>query len=126
MKQIYLDKFKQTFNEFIEEIRVICIDDIDYDKIIIQNTIVDCNETINNFYNKCNLNNNDFSSQNAIIFDKNNSILENIDLYNLWNLNINQETRNGIWKYLFTLYLYSYLFIEEQELGNIIKKYKQI
>merc|ERR1712130_1064506 len=126
MNPIYLNKFKQTFTEFIDEIRIICEVESDYDNIVKQNELVSPETSLKQYYQQCNNRVNDFSSQNAIIFDKDNELLTDINLYYLWNLHIDDATREGVWKYLFTLYLYSYLCIENKELGEIIKKYKKI
>lgn len=126
MDNLYFKKFIQTFNEFIKEIRDICVDDDLYDKIVIQSNLTDPEKTLTEYYQKANKNVNDFSTQNAIIINNEEPLLMEINLYQLWNMENDSLTQEGIWKYLFTLYLYSYLYMEKKELGEIIKKYKKI
>merc|ERR1711981_640686 len=54
------------------------------------------------------------------------NIISNINLYKLWNNDLSDNTRENIWKYLFTLYLYSYCSIKNISIGKLIKKTKSL
>merc|ERR1711990_603670 len=124
-KNIYLDKFVKTIDELKKDIialnkddsqQIILIEDIENSKI----------KLLESFYENCNQVCDEFSTKNAIIFKKDNSILENIDLYQLWNCDITDEMKEGIWKYLFTMYLYANNYVNDEELGTLINKYKSL
>lgn len=117
------DKYYQVLDELADEIKNLSL--TSQDIIIVSGNNKD-KDSINNYYNNCNKLGKDFYEKNAIIFDKNTAIIDNISLYELWNSNITDLTREQIWKYLFTLYLYSYSIIKKVNIGDLLKKFKGI
>jgi hypothetical protein len=116
------NKFYEVLEELIDEIK-----NLGLTKDII-NSETDCNDEnqINKYFDNCNLLGKDFYEKNAIIFNTDNSILENINLHTLWNCDVSEKTREQIWKYLFTLYLYSYCSNKNINMGELVKKFKGI
>lgn len=116
------NKFNEVHLEFVKEIKDL---DLENEDSIIKNE----NNTVNNislYFENCNKLGKDFYEKNAIIFDKNLVLIDNISLYQLWNSEITDLTRDQIWKYLFTLYLYSYSICEKINIGDLLKKFKGI
>lgn len=116
------NKFYEVLEELIDEITNLGITK----DIINSNTDYTDENQINKFFNNCNQLGKDFYEKNAIIFNTDNIILENINLHTLWNCDVSDKTREQIWKYLFTLYLYSYCDNQDIHMGELVKKFKGI
>ena len=70
---------------------------------------------------------NELSNHNEVIFSADNIILENIDFNTLWNSsNINDTVKGNIWRYLNTLYLFSYEYTNKIVLTNTLKRLKKL
>jgi hypothetical protein len=119
-KKIYEEKFFNTIDEFIAEINKLNISN--FKELSLPNKNIDI---LQDFFSKSNKYPVDFSTKNAIIFSQD-SILSIIDLNLLWNQEISEDVRENIWKYLFTMYLYSYCYITEGDISTIIKDFKDI
>ena len=67
----------------------------------------------------------DLSTKNEIIFSKEFTILKYIDFNTIWNSDkMNNSIRDNVWKYLQTMYLYSYEYIKQIDLKTELKKLK--
>ena len=119
--QIYLDKFSNTLNELRNDIQELKLDNQDS---ILSQTNASISEQLHLLYKSCNQAADDFSGQNVVIFTSVNSFLKGINLYELWKNELNDETEKSVWKYLNTLYLYSYLYVNKNLLTDVIAKYK--
>ena len=79
------------------------------------------------FYENCKYLGDDMSSKNEIIFSKENIILDDIDFYSIWNSDvITSETKENIWKYLYTMYIFAYESIKEKDVKSVIKQLKRM
>ena len=79
------------------------------------------------FYNNCMGQGDDISSKNEIIFSSDNTILENINFYEIWNSEkITDDNKENIWKYLHTLYIFAYETIKERDIKSILKNLKTL
>jgi hypothetical protein len=82
---------------------------------------------LKSFYNNCRNMGNDVSSKNEIIFSEENTILDNVDFYEIWNSDkLTDEMRNNIWKYLHTLYIYAYEYEKDEDIKTILKELKKL
>ena len=120
---VFLDKYNSTILELIDEIKNLELSNYK-DIIINENELLNAN-MVDTYLNNCNILVDDFSTKNAIIFCENIEVIKGIDFYLLWNnADLSDHTRENIWKYLFTLYLYGYAYKYNLSLTDIIKKYK--
>ena len=82
---------------------------------------------LRSFYLNCRNMGDDVSSKNEIIFSKENTILEGVDFYEIWNSDkLNADMKKNIWKYLHTLYIYAYEYEKDQDLKTIIQELKKM
>ena len=82
---------------------------------------------LRSFYLNCRNMGDDVSSKNEIIFSKENTILEGVDFYEIWNSEkLNVDMKNNIWKYLHTLYVYAYEYEKQQDLKTILQELKKM
>ena len=121
-----MDKFNDNLKQFIE---------------IIKKNYPSQSEKINEYYNFDNpgdkyvtefINNskiigNDISTKNEIIFSKGNLVLTNVDFHTIWNdQELTDEQRENIWKYLQTLYIFSYEHMKDSDFKTIMKELKKM
>lgn len=67
----------------------------------------------------------ELSTKNEIVFSEDVVLLDGISFYALWNSDISDETKESLWKYLHTMYLYADHHLRKSTLGSLIKKYKE-
>ena len=122
-KNICQQKYQTTIKELVNEVKKLELQNY---KEIVNNEedILNNGYSIVNYLENCNKLVDDFSTKNAIVFSQDNLIIEGIDFFLLWNQELSDSTRDNIWKYLFTLYLYAYSSNENLTLSEIVKKYK--
>ena len=122
-----MEKFNSNLKQFTEQIINLFPDqqeNIDkfYDFSDLSN-----DKYLHLFYNNCRGKGDDISSKNEIIFSKDNIILDNIDFYEIWNNEkLTEDTKENIWKYLHTLYIFAYESIKEDDIKSILKELKNI
>ena len=69
----------------------------------------------------------ELSNCDEILFSADNTILENIDFNTLWNSDDTDDTvKENIWKYLHTLYLFSYEYTNKIVLTDTLKHLKKL
>ena len=79
------------------------------------------------FYNNCKTFGEDVSSKNEIIFSKENILLEEVDLYTVWNSDkLIDEYKENIWKYIHTMYILAYEYINDADVKNVLKHLKNL
>lgn len=122
VNNVYLEKYNSTLSELINEIKNINL--TDYKEIISDEINLVDNNNVESYLDNCNNLADDFSTKNAIVFCKDIVIMDGINFYLLWNKDLSDVTRDNIWKYLFTLYLYGYTSKNDLNLGSVIKNYK--
>ena len=121
-----MDKFNDNLKQFIE---------------IIKKNYPSQSEKINEYYNFDNpgdryvtefidnskIIGNDISTKNEIIFSKGNLVLKNVDFHTIWNdEELTDEQRENIWKYLQTLYIFSYEHMKDSDFKTIMKELKKM
>lgn len=88
---------------------------------------LDGNKYLNMFYENCRTKGNFISNKDEIIFSKESIILNNIDFNLIWNDNkIDEKDRHNIWKYLHTLYLYSFEYKKNKDIKTIVEELKNL
>ena len=119
--ELYLEKFSKTLTELRNDIESLELSN--KTEVLVESSKSSV-EQLNFFYKTCTELANDFSSHNAIIFGENTVLLEGIHFYLLWNNELSEDSQKSIWKYLETLYLYAYNYINKKEIGEIISTFK--
>ena len=117
-----IDKFNKQFEQFLIEIKKNYPEftaDIDTLYIFPNNN----SNYIEQFYENCIDNVQFISEQNEIIFSESNTIISGINFNKIWNdEKIDTEFKNIIWKYIYTLYIFSFEYIQKKDLTTIIKE----
>ena len=107
----FLDEIKKTHPEFKENIDNLYIFPNNNSKYI------------EDFINNCKDNVEYILHQNEIIFSETNTIIEGVNFSNIWNDNdIDDDFKNIIWKYIYTLYIFSFEYSEKKDLTTIINE----
>lgn len=82
---------------------------------------------IKEFFENCKSFGKDISEKNEIIFSEEYVILPNIKFHLIWNdEEVDDECKETIWKYLHTLYIYSYEFQKDSDVKEILEQLKNI
>ena len=82
---------------------------------------------INEYIKNCRNKGQDISTKNEIIFSEGLVLIEKVNFHKIWNdTQLSEEHKNNIWKYLHTLYLYSYEYTKNKNITSIIKDLKNI
>lgn len=85
------------------------------------------NNYIDEYIKNCKNKGQDISTKNEIIFSEGLVLIEKVNFNKIWNdPNLTNENRNNIWKYLHTLFLYSYEYTKNKNIKSIIKDLKNI
>ena len=125
----YTEKFNSYLGTFINEL-VITFPEIkesvnkNYKEILEQNNnIVKTDKYVKNYMNIIKPLSKDISNKNDSIFktDKSINILEDIDFTKLWIKDINENTRESIWKYLQILYVIGKKIIGDDDIDDLLK-----
>lgn len=117
----YLENFNKTLEELLDNLKKNNYLDskIEYS--------IEGEKNIKEFITNTNNKGFDISTKNEIIFSKNIRLLNDIDFYKIWNDdNLKDNNKDIIWKYLHTLYLYSYSWETNLSSKEIFDKYKNI
>jgi len=82
---------------------------------------------LESFLKNCNGKGDDISSKNEIIFAKDNTLLEGINFYEIWNDDkLEDKQRENIWKYLHSLYLHAYEYHSDKDIRSLLKELKKL
>ena len=127
MEASFINKFNDSLNNLIKEIKDLVPENSS--EIVDSNKFKDLenknNEILISFYQNTKEVAIELSQKNEIVFSKDICLLEGIDFYLLWNLEINETSRESIWKYLHTMYLYADQASNNTSLPEIMKLYKK-
>lgn len=118
-----MEKFNQNLEQFLTNISKITKKNIsDYynftnpgDKYVLE------------FYKNCKEFGNDIANNDDIIFSEENTILESIDFYTMWNSDsLSKENKDIIWSYLQTLFIFAYEYVKEVDIKNVLNEFKNL
>ena len=121
-----LEKFNQTLTELLNNVKSNYIDlekeITDYYKFPLEGT-----NYIEKFCNNCKNIEQDISTKNEIIFSKEYKLLDNVNFNKLWNKEgLDNDDKEIIWKYLHTLYIYSYEYKHNKDINILLDNLKNI
>ncbi len=124
MKELFIDKFENTFGDLLKEIQSIFPNT--YQNFIEQKTILkNHTEILRKYYENTQKVGVELSEKNEIIFSKDIVLIEGINFYEIWNSEITIDSREIIWRFLHIMYLYANQAIEDTNLSEIMKLYKK-
>lgn len=118
-----MEKFNQNLEQFLTNIAKITKENVsDYydftnpgDKYVLE------------FYENCKEFGNDIANNDAIIFSEENTIMESIDFYTIWNSeDLSIENKDIIWSYLQTLFIFAYEYVKEVDIKNVLNEFKNL
>ena len=82
---------------------------------------------IRNFIQNCSGKGQDISTKNEIIFSKDIVLVTGVNFYDIWNdSSLSDQHRENIWKYLHTLYIYSFEHQNKKNTKELLKELKNI
>ena len=136
MKTVYINKFNKTLLELIEDLRSIFPKETQYflkgepvEKNIQEN--LDIDQYSNEFYTNVMKVALEFSQKNEVVFSSDITLIPYIDFNYIWNHTTfnehnekNMKIKDNIWKYLHSLFLYTYCSNHSKNLKDIISDYK--
>ena len=125
----YIEKFNSYLGTFINELTITFPEITDsvnknYKDILEQkDNIVKTDKYVKSYMNIIKPLSKDISNKNDSIFktDKSVNILEDIDFTKLWIKDINEKTRESIWKYLQILYVIGKKIIGDDDIDDLLK-----
>ena len=121
-----MDKFNENLKLLLEQITNVFPEQREHIESI-YNFEEPGDKYLSSFYLNCRTMGDDVSSKNEIIFSKENTILDGVNFYEIWNSEkINPDMKKNIWKYLHTLYVYAYEYEKDQDLKTIMKELKKM
>lgn len=121
-----MDKFNENLKLLLEQITRVFPEQKDHIESM-YNFEEPGDQYLRRFYLNCRTMGDDVSSKNEIIFSKENTILDGVDFYEIWNSEkINGDMKKNIWKYLHTLYVYAYEYEKDQDLKTIMQELKKM
>ncbi len=122
-----MDKFNSNLNQLLQQIIKLFPEQSET-----INTYYEFNEETKDkylleFYNNCKTLGDDVSSKNEIIFSRENTILEKVDFFSIWNSEkLTDEYKENIWKYIHTMYILAYEAINDADLKSVLKHLKNL
>ena len=124
MKDLFLDKFKDTVNDLLSNISELFPDnDNIIEKQLFENT--DYQNILRKYYENSKKVGIELSEKNEIVFSSDVLLLDGINFYEIWNSDIGDESKESIWKYLHTMYLYADQYHRDVCLPDVMKLYKR-
>lgn len=125
----YIEKFNSYLGTFINELTITFPEITDsvnknYKDILEQkDNIVKTDKYVKSYMNIIKPLSKDISNKNDSIFktEKSVNILEDIDFTKLWIKDINEKTRESIWKYLQILYVIGKKIIGDDDIDDLLK-----
>ena len=122
-----MEKFNQNLQLFLNNIKLLMPESSETIDATYQFDEALGDKYLTIFYSNIYKLRNELSNHNEVIFSADNIILENIDFNTLWNSsNINDTVKGNIWRYLNTLYLFSYEYTNKIVLTNTLKRLKKL
>ena len=127
-KKQFLEKFNATLNDFTKDLEKVldtetkgaigqdCIDKISKKP--------DCTEFLDYYYSQAQDVGIELSEKNEIVFSKEITLIQGFDFHRIWNSELTDSTRDNIWKYLHTMYLYADNYNRNTSLAEVMKQYK--
>jgi len=121
-----MDKFNENLKLLLEQINKVFPEQQEHINSI-YNFEEPGDKYLRSFYLNCRTMGDDVSSKNEIIFSKENTILDGVDFYEIWNSEkLNGDMKKNIWKYLHTLYIYAYEYEKDQDLKTIMQELRKM
>ena len=122
-----MEKFNQNLELFLNNIKMV-VPELTQ---AIDDTYQFNNDTgskyVKDFYSNIYPLRNELSNCDEVLFSVNNTILQNINFNTLWNNElVTQNVQKTIWKYLHTLYLFSYEYSNKIILTDTLKHLKKL
>jgi len=122
-----MEKFNQNLQLFLNNIKLLMPESSETIDATYQFDEALGDKYLTTFYSNIYKLRNELSNHNEVIFSVDNIILENIDFNTLWNSsNINDTVKGNIWRYLNTLYLFSYEYTNKIVLTDTLKRLKKL
>jgi hypothetical protein len=124
MKDLFLDKFKNTVKDLLSNINELFPDnDNIVEKQLFENN--DYQNILRKYYENSKKVGIELSEKNEIVFSSDVLLLDGINFYEIWNSEIGDESKESIWKYLHTMYLYADQYNRDVCLPDVMKLYKK-
>ena len=122
-----MERFNQNLQLFLNNIKLILPESSEIIDATYQFDEPSNDSYLTDFYSNIYKLRNELSNHDEIIFSINNIILKNIDFNTLWNSeHVDDIVRVNIWKYLNTLYLFSYEYTNKIVLTDTLKRLKKL
>ena len=121
-----IEKFNQTLTELLNNVKS---NYTDLEKEITDNYRfpLEGKTYIDKFCNNCKNIEQDISTKNEIIFSKEYTLLDNVNFNKLWNKEgLDNDDKEVIWKYLHTLFIYSYEYKHNKDINILLDNLKNI
>ena len=128
MSTLFLDKFNNTFKELLNDIKQSYNNNFNEfvdDEIIESYLGKDNTKLINDYYKNVKEVGNELSNKDEFIFSENIELIKGINFFKIWNSELSDETKESIWKYLHTMYLYSDNYNRNTNLSEVMSLYKK-
>lgn len=120
----------QNFNTNLQQFLQIICENYPHQKQSIEEYYtfpLEGNSYLEMFYTNCKDKGDYISSKNEIIFSTGSIILENVNFNEIWNDDkVDDGDRSNIWKYLHTLFLYSFEYKQDKDLKSILQEFQGI
>lgn len=117
-----IEKFNNQFEQFLLEIKKLFPE---FKESIDKLYIFPNNNTnyLDMFYDNTKESVTYILDQNEILFSENNTIIEGINFYKIWNdESMDDSSKQTIWKYIYTLYIFAFEHKQEKDLTTILNE----
>uniref|UniRef100_A0A6C0EJV2 Uncharacterized protein n=1 Tax=viral metagenome TaxID=1070528 RepID=A0A6C0EJV2_9ZZZZ len=123
---VFEEKFNKTLTELFDNIK----SNYSYlDKSINSNYTFPLTgiQHVEKFYTYSENKEQDISTKNEMIFSENQTLIEHVDFYKLWNdETLDCDNKQEIWNYLHALYIYAYEYKNNKDVVTILDELKDI
>jgi hypothetical protein len=124
----FLEKFNTTLKDFSQDLEKVLDNETKgaIGKECIQKITekTDCPDYLDYYYSNAQNVGIELSEKNEIVFSKEITLIQGFDFHRIWNSELTDSTRDNIWKYLHTLYLYADNYNRNTSLAEVMKQYK--
>lgn len=129
MKEQFLEKFNSTLKDLTQELKGVLDKDICEaidDSLLGEKLSNDptTSDFLEYYYSHSQDVGIELSEKNEIVFSKEITLLPGLDLHIIWNSDLSDSTRDSLWKYLHTLYIYADNYTRNTSLPEVMKQYK--
>ena len=83
-------------------------------------------ELLKEFLDRVHKLNKKITNKDESMFNEDPLLLTDISFKNIWTTNISYKTKENIWKYLQTLYIFSYEYVKDSDFKTIMKELKKM